>query len=101
MFEEIGTKVIISDFGLIEICNDKWKTYMFLKNHGFHVPKPYISLQTVIKALEKGGVHYTIVIKSRFGCGSIAASIAEDETDLYYYSNKNDRMINKTYLKYT
>ena len=28
-FEKIGTKVIVSNPELIEICNDKWKTYLF------------------------------------------------------------------------
>lgn len=28
-FEEIGTSVIVSEPELIEICNDKWKTYQF------------------------------------------------------------------------
>ena len=28
-FEEIGTKVIVSDPEIVEVCNDKWKTYNF------------------------------------------------------------------------
>ena len=99
-FEAIGTKVIVSDSELIEICNDKWKTYLFLKENGFHVPKTYCSLQRVILALDSGEIHYPIIIKPRFGCGSIAMSIAEDEMALLYYFRRNTRTISKSYLRY-
>lgn len=99
-FEAIGTRVIVSDPEIIEICNDKWKTYQFLKQHGFHVPKTYISLHQTLLALERGELQYPIIIKPRFGCGSIAMSVAEDEMALLYYFRRNVRTINKSYLKY-
>lgn len=99
-FEEIGVKVIVSDLEFVEICNDKWKTYEFLKNNGFNVPKTYLNLQRVMLALESGELHYPIIIKPRFGCGSIGMSIAEDEMALLYYFRRNTRVINRSYLKY-
>ena len=99
-FEEIGTKVIVSDADIVDICNDKWKTYLFLKDNGFNVPKTYLTLQKTLLALECGELKYPIVIKPRFGCGSIALSIAEDEMALLYYYSRNVRTINKSYLKY-
>lgn len=99
-FTEIGTKVIVSDEPFVSICNDKWKTYEFLKTSGFHVPKTYLTLQSVLLALEAGNVHYPIIVKPRFGCGSIAMSIAEDEMSLLYYYMRNTRAVNHTYLKY-
>lgn len=99
-FETIGTKVIVSEPELIEICNDKWKTYQFLKNNGFSTPKTYLTLQKTMLALESGELQYPIVIKPRFGCGSIALSIAEDELALLYYYSRNVRTINKTYLHF-
>lgn len=99
-FEKIGTKVIVSNEKIIDICNDKWKTYLFLKENGFNVPKTYKSLQRVMLALESGEIKYPIVVKPRFGCGSIALSIAEDEMALLYYYSRNTRTINRSYLKY-
>ncbi len=99
-FEAIGTRVIVSDEWLIEICNDKWKTYHFLKENGFAVPKTYISLQRVLLALESGELKYPIIVKPRFGCGSIGMSVAEDEMALLYYFRRNTRVIGKSYLKY-
>ena len=99
-FAEIGTRVIVSDPETIEICNDKWKTYNFLKNNGFNVPKTYLKLEDTILALDRGEIKYPVIVKPRFGCGSIAMSIAEDEMALLYYFRRNTRTINKSYLKY-
>lgn len=99
-FAEVGTKVIVSEPELIEVCNDKWKTYLFLKEHGFNVPKTYISLQRVLLAIDSGELSYPIIVKPRFGCGSIAMSVAEDEMALLYYFRRNTRTISRSYLKY-
>lgn len=99
-FASIGTKVIVSELKVIEICNDKWKTYNFLKDNGFNVPKTYLRLEDTILALDKGEIKYPVIVKPRFGCGSIAMSVAEDEMALLYYFRRNTRTINKSYLKY-
>lgn len=99
-FSEIGTRVIVSEPEIVDICNDKWKTYLFLKENGFNVPKTYLSLQDVLRAIDKGELKYPIVVKPRFGCGSLAMSIAEDEMALLYYFRRNTRVISRTYLKY-
>ena len=99
-FKEIGTDVIVSDPDVVSVCNDKWKTYIFLKDNGFNVPKTYLSLEETILALDRGELNYPVIVKPRFGCGSIAMSIAEDEMALLYYFRRNTRTINKSYLKY-
>lgn len=99
-FSEIGTKVIVSDERVIQVCNDKWKTYLFLKDNGFRVPKTYLTLQKAMLALDSGELKYPIIVKPRFGCGSIGMSIAEDEMALLYYFRRNSRVVSRSYLKY-
>ena len=99
-FKKIGTRVIVSDEAIVNICNDKWKTYQFLKDNGFNVPRTYISLQRVLLALDSGELHYPVILKPRFGCGSIGVSVAEDEMSLLYYFRRNTRVISRSYLKY-
>lgn len=99
-FARIGTRVIVSDGELVEICNDKWKTYLFLKENGFRVPKTYLSLEQVLFALDRGELQYPVIVKPRFGCGSIAMSVAEDEMALLYYFRRNTRTISRSYLQY-
>ncbi len=99
-FEKIGTRVIVSDEWFVSICNDKWKTYLFLKENGFNVPKTYLSIGEVMGAIDAGILSYPIIVKPRFGCGSIAMSVAEDEMSLLYYFSRNTRAVKNTYLKY-
>lgn len=99
-FETIGTRIIVSEPSVIDVCNDKWKTYQFLKESGFHVPETYIGLQEVMQALRKGDLQYPIIVKPRFGCGSLAMSVAEDEAALLFHYRRNARTISHTYLKY-
>lgn len=99
-FARIGTRVVVSGVGLIEICNDKWKTYLYLRERGFRVPATYPNLTKTLQAIESGELSYPVVVKPRFGTGSIAMSVAEDEMALLYYYSRNTRAVNNTYLKY-
>ncbi len=99
-FTAIGTRVIVSDPEFIEICNDKWKTYRFLKENGFNAPKTYLSLDELNAAIEKEELDFPIIVKPRFGCGSIAMSVAYDRESLLYLYNCAVRSIEKSYLKY-
>lgn len=99
-FEDIGTKVIVSDSGFIEICNDKWKTYQFLYENGFKTPRTYLSLYDVKSDIKRGLLNYPLIIKPRFGCGSISVCVAYDEADLDYLYSRTTKDVDKTYLKY-
>ena len=99
-FLEIGTKVIVSDPEVIEICNDKWMTYEFLIKNGFNAPKSFLSIDEVIEHIQDGGLSYPIVVKPRYGCGSISIAIAYDEEDLIYLTKKANKEISSSYLKY-
>ena len=83
-FEQIGTKVIVADYEKVEICNDKWKTYNFLRDNGFHAPLSFLNMQEVIDKIAAGVLNYPIIVKPRYGCGSISVAIAYDEEDLRY-----------------
>lgn len=99
-FAAVGTRLVVSDKAFVDICNDKWKTYLWLKENGFRVPKTYLSLEQVILALDRGELSYPVIVKPRFGCGSIAMSVAEDEMALLYFFRRNTRTINQSYLRF-
>lgn len=99
-FEKIGTKLIVSDPQIVEVCNDKWKTYNFLKDNGFYVPMSFIHINDVIEKIAAGELQYPIVVKPRYGCGSISVAIAYDEEDLRYLTKKVNKDITNSYLKY-
>ena len=47
-FEEVGTKVIVSEPQIIEVCNDKWKTYNFLRDNGFNALSSSLGMGAVL-----------------------------------------------------
>lgn len=99
-FEEIGTHVIVSNPQIIEICNDKWKTFQFLKANGFNVPASFLNIEDVFSQITSGELHYPIVVKPRYGCGSISVEMAYDEEDLRYLTKRVKRNIANSYLQY-
>ena len=99
-FTNLGIQLIVSDLNAIEICNDKFKTYEFLINNGFSTPKTYIDLKSALKDLEKKHLQFPLVIKPRWGMGSIGVYIAENLEELNVLYNKAKHAIEKSYLKY-
>lgn len=99
-FEKIGTKVIVSDPQIVEVCNDKWKTYNFLKDNEISTPRSFLNMREVIEKIEVGELNYPIIVKPRYGCGSISVAIAYDEDDLRYLTKKANKDIVHSYLKY-
>ena len=99
-FEDIGTKVIVSDYPVVNVCNDKWEMYNFLKKNGFAQPITHIQIEKVLQDIGGGKMVYPVMIKPRWGMGSIAVYEAENEQELISFYNKCQRDIEKTYLKY-
>lgn len=99
-FADIGTIVVVSDENIVEICNDKWKTYQFLRGNGFNTPESYLDINQVMQKIDAGKLKYPIVVKPRYGCGSISVAIAYDKDDLIYLTKKANEDIDNSYLKY-
>ncbi|MGN0157319.1 MAG: GNAT family N-acetyltransferase [Lachnospiraceae bacterium] len=99
-FEKVGTRVIVSDPDVVDICNDKWKTYLFLKENGFQAPRTYLGMEEVQEEIAAGKLTYPIIIKPRWGMGSIAIYEADNEEELKVFSKKIKRNIEDTYLRY-
>ncbi len=99
-FSERGTKVVISHPHVIEICNDKWKTYNFLIDNGFLTPTTYLTPESAILGIESGEISFPLVIKPRWGMGSIGIYKAEDAEELAVLYKKLKREIFNTYLRY-
>ena len=99
-FMDIGVRVIVSDQKVVDICNDKWKTYQYLLENNFNVPKTYISLEEAVNAIQQGVLGFPVMVKPRWGMGSIAVFEAENMEELKVFYQKTVRTIQKTYLKY-
>lgn len=100
LFSQIGVNIIVSEKDVIEKCNDKWQTHQFLTNNGFNSPRTWISIEDVKKQIQDKKLKYPLIIKPRWGMGSISVYEAENEEELEVFYKKVRRDIFKTYLKY-
>lgn len=98
--ESRGIRLLLSEASVVEKCNDKWKTYTFLKENHFKVPKTYKNIDSVKKALKEKVISYPLVIKPRWGMASMAIYIAENDRELEVFYQKSNSQIKKSYLKY-
>lgn len=97
-FEKNGIRVVVSDESVIEICNDKWKAYQFLTSHSIATPKTYLSLKDAHDDIES--LSFPLIIKPRWGMGSIGIYKADDMDELSIFYKKVMNEIKASYLKY-
>lgn len=70
-FEEMGVKVIVSSPEVIDICFDKYRTAKYVESLGLGTPTTFVHLDEAKAALRNGTLHFPIVLKPRWGSGSI------------------------------
>lgn len=99
-FDKNGIQVVVSDYNVTQICNDKWKAFEFFKNNNINTPKTYISISDAVMDLKNGNVSYPLIIKPRWGMGSIGIYTAENINELEILYIKVKTEILKTYLKF-
>lgn len=100
IFQENGITIIVSEPNTINICNDKWATYKFLIEQDIKTPKSYISIDSLKIALRNNEIDFPIIMKPRWGMGSIGIYTIENMDELEILYLKLQRDIFKTYLCY-
>lgn len=99
-FAQIGTTVVVSDPWVIDTCNDKWKTCQFLEKNHLPGPASWLTVQEAEQAVLEGAARYPLIVKPRWGMGSLAIYQADDETELEVFYRKSHKDITESYLKY-
>lgn len=99
-FKEIGVQVLVSDYEVTQICNDKWQTYRFLQGIGVNQTPSFISLIEAKSAISEQQLRYPLFIKPRWGMGSIGIYKVENEEELDTLYCKLHREIFNTYLRF-
>ena len=100
LFDENGIKVIVSDIDAINICNDKWQTYKFLSDNNIPTPKTYLGRESLLEAISKGEILFPVIMKPRWGMGSIGVYRIDNADELEVLYAKLHRQIFDSYLKY-
>ncbi|MCK7645412.1 ATP-grasp domain-containing protein [Shewanella sp. JNE10-2] len=99
-FEDNGINLVISESDVIDICNDKWKTYQFLESNKINTPKTYIDLDEAKNSINNQDLKFPVIVKPRWGMGSMSIYKAEDLLELEVFYNKVKREIAESYLRF-
>ena len=99
-FEGNGIKLIVSNYNVTKLCNDKWKTYLFLKSLGLPQVKSFLGLDDVRQSIAKKEIFFPLILKPRWGMGSIGIYEVCNEIELNVLYAKLHNEIFGTYLKY-
>ncbi len=99
-FAEIGTEVVVAPPEGVAICNDKWLTHRFLEENGFDTPRSFIHLQAVQQAIAADELAFPIMVKPRWGMGSIGVYKAETLAELNVFHDRVQREVERTYLRF-
>jgi len=97
-FTEQGTVVVVSDSEVVEICSDKLKTFRWLRDNGFASPSTFVRLEDASKAIDEGALKFPLVVKPRWGSGSIAVCEVHDSRELHCSHFMTGRSITRSIL---
>jgi carbamoyl-phosphate synthase large subunit len=92
-FKKIGTKAIISDYNICNICMDKYALFNFCKKNNFPHVETYLDLKTFCSGLKNGDIDFPVFVKPRYGSASIGTGIISDIKELSFILNKNPDLI--------
>ncbi len=88
VFEQIGTKVLISRPEKVKLCRDKNYTADYFTSLGLKSPRPFNSVEKYEKVLALGKQGFPAFIKPKDGSSSINAYRVDTLEDLKLYAEK-------------
>ena len=97
-FLVLGITIVVADSWVVEMANDKWATYQFLKRHQFNTVLTYKSIASFKCDFDHGKVDFPVFIKPRWGMGSIGLYKAENFEELNFYYKSVKKEIEQSYL---
>lgn len=80
-FASAGVRVVVSEPDIVETCLDKLATVRFCRENGIATPVT----TTAREVLEAGGIrqfNYPVVVKPRWGSGSVGMEVVNDPSEL-------------------
>jgi carbamoyl-phosphate synthase large subunit len=98
-FEAMGCRVLVSNPDVIDICQDKRKTYKFLLKNKFDTPAT-VSIRTALKN-SKSKIKYPLFLKPWDGYASRGNAIVNNRKELLFYSKRIPNAICQEFIKGT
>lgn len=88
IFRDHDVIPLINDGGVINLCLNKWETYLFLKNNGFSAPESCLPVSTDLRA----EIGFPVVVKPYLGTGgSRFVFVAQNRKELSFFKGFLER----------
>jgi carbamoyl-phosphate synthase large subunit len=81
----LGSIPVIADQETLKICLDKYATFQFLQKNDLPSPQTFLSAEASLAAFDRGEIDFPLMIKPRYGQGSIDLLRADDPRELRGY----------------
>ncbi len=81
-FRLVGTTPVVSTPDVVDLCFDKWRTFARLGELGIPTAETRLGLDAAKAALRDGRLAFPLVVKPRWGTGSIGVELVRDEREL-------------------
>jgi carbamoyl-phosphate synthase large subunit len=94
-FEKLGCRILVSSPDVVDICQDKRKTFKFLEKNNFDTPKT----ATAQKILSQKRITFPLFLKPWDGYASRGNEIVRNRKELAFYAKKIPNCIAQEYVK--
>lgn len=95
-----GVIVVTADSEGAKLCNDKWMTWRSLSEAQIPSPLSWLDAEMALKSIKEGLVSWPLMVKPRWGMGSLSVYQADSEEEMRVFAGKCRRGIQESYLKY-
>ena len=95
---DIQILISLNDLELPILSDNKYRTYQFIKGLGLESPKTFINYEEAVKALEDGELQFPLILKPRWGSGSIGLEFVDDMEELEAVYKLLQKKIKKSIL---
>lgn len=97
-FLDIGTTPIVSDYDVIELFFDKYKTYEFLVENNFKTVKSYADKEKFYEDVEKKVIDYPVFVKPVRGSASININKVYSAEELEVLFSQHDNLMIQEFM---
>lgn len=97
-FEAHGIKLIVSEASVIDLCFDKYRTALYIESLGLRTPRTFIRLDEALDALQSGTMNFPLILKPRWGSGSIGIEFVNNVEELMEVYEMLMKKVKKTIL---
>ncbi len=99
-FNAVGTTAVVPSVEVANACNDKLRTASALATKHLPFPKTAATLDEALAKLSRGEFSFPLVVKPRWGMGSIGLHVVHDEDELRAACLLVRGEISRSYLRF-